>query len=242
LFSESNTERGILQLTKRDSWLPGPGDYYPDLKISERTSFALDFANMFGPITNGDQPVIGGIGYPCTSLMYFGFRDPGSWVGVTSFRADPSLIALVQEILAQGGSLAFGLQSIFTILMGVAYYDQLQQFDGVGNVAQSDFVLVTAPHSYRGFIAVVSVVIAHLLLLGVTMWLFLARTEVSSLGNAWQTVAQLQGDELKDAISHSSLRTDSEVEKRMLDPGLRKRFVGIRLSDDRKKAEVVRSS
>ena len=94
---------------------------------------------MFGPITNGDQPVIGGIGYPCTSLMYFGFRDPGSWVGVTSFRADPSLIALVQEILAQGGSLAFGLQSIFTILMGVAYYDQLQQFDGVGNVAQSGF-------------------------------------------------------------------------------------------------------
>jgi hypothetical protein len=80
------------------------------------------------------------------------------------------------------------------------------------------------------------------LLLGVTMWLFLAPTEVSSLGNSRQTVAQLQGDELREVIAHSSLRTDSEVEKRMLGPGLRKRFVGIRLSDDRKKAEVVSSS
>jgi hypothetical protein len=243
LFSESDSERGTLQLKKRDSWLPGPGDYHFGGIASQRTSFALDFANMFGPVQGFvEQPVVGGIDSPCTAIMYGGLRDSGSWTGLTSFRADPSLTALVQEILQQGGSIAFALQSILTTLAGIAYYDQLQQFNGVGAVVQSDFVLVTVPHSYRGFIAVVSVVIAHLLLLAAILWLFLARTEVSSLGNSWQTVSQLQGDELRELIAHSSLRTDSQVEKRMLGSGLRRRFVGIRLSDDRKNAEVVPSS
>jgi hypothetical protein len=55
--------------------------------------------------------------------MYFGFRDSGTWTDVTSFRAGPSLIALVQEILIKGGSMAFALEIIFTILTGAAYYD-----------------------------------------------------------------------------------------------------------------------
>ncbi|KAE9381175.1 hypothetical protein N431DRAFT_440063 [Stipitochalara longipes BDJ] len=245
LFSESNSNRGILELTKRDSWVPGPENHYegnPSDGSIGRTSWPLNFVNMLGPIGEGsDNPLIVGGGQPCTALMYLGIRDSEVWTGISSLRADPSLIALGQKILQQGGSVAFALQSIMTVLTGIAYYDQLQQFNGEGTVIQSDFVLVTAPHYYKGFFAVLSVVIAHLTLLSVILRLFLARTKVSALGNSWHTVSQLQGEELRDVIAHSSLRTDSEVAKTNVGQELRMRFVGIRLSHNKERTEVVRS-
>jgi hypothetical protein len=45
------------------------------------------------------------------------------------------MISLVQEIVQNGGSVAFALQSIITILAGVAYYDQLQQFNDVQSLS-----------------------------------------------------------------------------------------------------------
>jgi hypothetical protein len=113
--------------------------------------------------------------------------------------------------LQQGGSIAFAMQSLVTILTSLAYYDQLEQFNGLGTVAITNFVTSTVPVSHRGFIAVISVVLVHIILLAIVVALFVVETNISALGNSWQVVAQLQSDKVESVMEGAGLKTDNQV-------------------------------
>lgn len=132
--------RGILSLENHSSWLPDPskGHYQCSGQTVTETCWITDFANMAGPIQQHQFDC--NAGYNWTSFLWNGHRDPGSWVDVNSIWADPSMISLVQEILHSGRSIAFTMQSIITILTGLAYYDQLAQFNDLNNITQTDFI------------------------------------------------------------------------------------------------------
>jgi hypothetical protein len=238
--------RGILSLENRSSWVPdhSKGDYqFSGQRITE-TCWITDFANMAGPIQNSQFDYRAG--YEWTGFLWNGYREPGSWVSVNSIWADPSMIALVQEILQNGGSIAFAMQSIITVLTGVAYYDQLQQFNDVNNVTQTTFNIVTAPVKNRGLIAVTVVLGAYLILiLGIILPLFLKGTTVSTLGNAWQAVAQVYAEKTKEMLEKAPLAVDSVVEEVAKRPEGKKRkpnnheIVGIGLAEDGRGTEIM---
>ena len=238
--------RGILSLENRSSWLPEPrkGDYQYSGQTVTETCWITDFANMAGPIQSNQFDY--STGSEWTGFLWNGYREPRSWVDVASIWADPSMISLVQEILQNGGSIAFAMQSIITVLTGIAYYDQLQQFNDASKITQTDFIIVTAPVKKRGLIVVSAVLGVHLILiLGIILPLFLKQTTVSTLGNAWQAVAQVYGEKTKEMLEKAPLAVDSVVEVAVKRPEGEKgklinhEIVGIGLADNETKTEIV---
>jgi hypothetical protein len=80
------------------------------------------------------------------------------------FTPDPSFVWLFQEIVTNRGSVAFALQSLYTILAGMAYYDQPGQFDNTDLSDVSDFVIVNAPLRWPGWLATVIALFVHITL------------------------------------------------------------------------------
>lgn len=261
LYSEPATSRGTMQLHRRnktDPWLPGDGDYYGPSWVRDNStayyrgpgqpSFILDFANMAGPSSTspifpyhiGPQKIPSGANF--TSFLYLASRPEEIWSSMGSIRADPLHIFLVQDILQHNGSIAFALQSLITSLSSTAYYDQLKQFNSMNNVTQTNFVIATIPTTHRGFVVVVIVYASHLVLLCTFSTIFLAKTAISTIGNAWQTVAQVRGNDIDDLLEESSMKTDSEVRKIIGAKGLERTFVRLRRAKGEGRVEIARAA
>lgn len=128
----------------------------------------------------------------------------------------------------------------------VTYYDQLQQFNDVTNITETDCIIVTAPVKNRSLIAVIAVLGAHLfLILGIVLPLFLKRITVSTLANAWQAMAQVHGEKTKGMLEKAPLAVDSVVEEVVKGPEGKKKqlknheIVGIRLAEDGSGTDIV---
>lgn len=225
-YSRDLGARNIMSLEKRDSWLPQPdfGDYViPSHRVTE-TSWITDYANMAGSLQSNTFNYAPGDNQ--TRIMWQSFQLNDLWPEQMSYAyADTSLIDLVQEILQSGGPLSFAMQSIVTVLTEIAYYQQLQQLNGISNVTKSTYVLVSAPVKNRGLLAVSIVLGVHILVVFCFILpTFLQSTKISALGNAWQAVAQLNDPKLKPILDKTQLATDSEAEQevKILDAGGKK--------------------
>ncbi|KAL5316380.1 hypothetical protein ACEPPN_015425 [Leptodophora sp. 'Broadleaf-Isolate-01'] len=236
--SDSVTARGILSLKKRASWLPGAGDYvYNGHTSTGGTSWITDFANMGGPIAVGAENER--VGWNTAAIMYNAYRDTSSWSNINSINTDPSMVALVQEILQSGGSIAFALQSVITSLTGVAYYDQLQQFNNVNSISYSEFIVATARAKFRGLIGVTTVIAVHLLLMGGIVALFLIRAKLSMVGNSWQAVAQVNAEMARPLLETAAFSTDATVEGVLQTNRWERKIVEIAVLEDGKGTKIV---
>ncbi|OAP60093.1 hypothetical protein AYL99_05095 [Fonsecaea erecta] len=219
-YSRDWRGRNIMNLQKRDSWIPEPdfGDYLVPQDRVTQTSWITDYANMAGSLqSNAFNYLPGG---NCTRMLWQSYQLAGMWSSQMSYDyADASLTGLVQEILQAGGSLSFAMQSIVTVLSELAYYQQVQQLNGVSNVTAAPYVQASAPVRKRGLIAVTIVLGVHLLVvLGLILPAFLRRTNISSLGNAWQAVAQLIDSTTEPILRKAPLATESEAEQEVKVP------------------------
>ncbi|KAE9364718.1 hypothetical protein N431DRAFT_431530 [Stipitochalara longipes BDJ] len=236
--SDDTTARGILTLQKRASWLPGAGDYvFNGETASGGTSWITDFGNMGGPIVLGatnDR-----LGWDTTAFLYNAYRDSGDWTDIDSINPDPSMIALVQEIVQSGGTIAFALQSIITSLASVAYYDQLQQFNDVNSITYSEFIVATARAKFRGLTGVTVVIAVHLLLMGGIVGLFLLRAKLSTVGNSWQAVAQVNGEMTRPLLETAAFSTDAKVKGVLQANEWGRKVVEIAVLEDGKGTKIV---
>lgn len=98
--------------------------------------------------------------------------------------------------------------------MASTYYDQLPQFDGSSETFQTSFELVLTPQSYRGYIAVLAVASTHLILLAIILFQLFTGTKISTIGNAWQTLAQIK-EPLTELLDLNTLSSDREVDRWM---------------------------
>lgn len=153
--------------------------------------------------------------YNYTTFLTTVVKESQTWRGLPYITADPSIVALVQEILNNGGGIVFALQSILTVLSGLAYYDQMLQFNGVDDVSQQAFAVATVRKHVRGIIAVLIVVGVHVVLVGVILSLFLLTTRYSTVGNAWMSVAQVYGECTRDVLDRGKVWNDDVVERFM---------------------------
>ena len=108
--------------------------------------------------------------------------------------------------------MAFALQSVCTILAGMAYYDQLSQFDKAETIQRTNFVTVNMPLHWRGFAAVATLTVLLLKLVMITFGMFLVRCRYSMLGNTWATVAQILSPGTAELLAVAGSVTDKEVE------------------------------
>lgn len=214
--------RGILQLQPRPSWQAGThqGDYNRSSPFSwEYISWVNDAARFesssltfYSNSMDRWPPRVNVTAYLSTEKNGV-FREGycQSAYNFSSIYPDPSFSSLLQDILHHGGDIAHGLSSLITVQAGLTYYDQLLQFNGRSDAEQTFFELVLTPQRYRGYIAVVTVASVHLILVTMVLFQFLICTEISTVGNAWQTLAQIKDPLTDELLDLHTLSSDSEV-------------------------------
>ena len=224
-------ERGLLELQRqRSSWL-AEGD-----ETSPLDPVLRQFADMSGPDASGNHPNL-------TAIMWESSQCPSpstfSYVVNPWICPDFMHVWLFQEIIQTGGSVAFGLQSLITVLASLAYYDQLAQFDKIENVEQTYFVTANTALRYRGFLAVAVVMAVHVILVTLVVLMFLRQTRYSMLGNTWQALAQVITDQMVDYVDMASGMSDEQVTKCMKERGEGAGRVGVDRVDDTGKIGLV---
>ena len=231
-------DRGVLSISKRDSWLPGQGDDAKSnwLLNAVTLSFNVDPADAVNYLTASSAST------NITTYLYDANSFSNAWSGFSRFSTDPSITALFQEIIqAYVGKhdIAFALQSILTVFSGMIYYDQLQRFNSPSQIQTTPFIVINRPHSKRGLVAVTIVLTFHLLLMSVILSLHQSKAALSTINNAWQTVAQIiRGDSLK-LVHMAALATDSEVERKVTQERWTHRLVGLKLGNRSQRVRLV---
>jgi hypothetical protein len=144
--------------------------------------------------------------------------------------ADPALAAIFTDALDISNSVSWALSSLLTVLSTTNYYGQQAAFDRLDDVVVSSFQDVLYPRDYVGFTVVMWVLVAHFLLVGLLIVLFVLYTRHTLLGNAWSAFAQLaESPHLRKHIVDISTKTDSETYQHLKDTQsttLRAKIVG----------------
>ncbi|OCL10018.1 hypothetical protein AOQ84DRAFT_402876 [Glonium stellatum] len=257
LLSQVTTpeQRGILELSNQ-SWVSIPDDAYPIQQQPPVQAFAdmsglglrntmpheLALAHWFNNSTTNSSVVID------PDLSYFeSSRLAGNWTAVLADSSlglvfgsninnatlpDPALSSFFIEAMGTNGSIASTMSSLLTILSGMAYYDQFPAYTKTGNATLVFFTNVLYPQSYRGFAAVVILVLIQVLIYTIITTLFVWRTKFTLLGNDWTAVAQVSAPETEEILRASTLITDKEVNINLGDKGRKHIRVGIGMHDD----------
>lgn len=129
-------------------------------------------------------------------------------------------VTLLQHVLSRSGNPALAMQALWTILLELAYYDllPLNNIKAPANYGLSEEVLI--PVRWNCFAAVMGILGLHILLVFTALVLFVTRTEMSLLGNAWQAVSQVLSTDTADAIHHGAMATDDEVKDTFKNSGI----------------------
>ncbi|TIC92736.1 hypothetical protein CH35J_010259 [Colletotrichum higginsianum] len=191
--------RGILTLHPKTSW--GFEEDESNMTKTTKSRSWMPFSSVADGLPymslNGDQRA-GGI------------LVPGAF---SPYAVHYAHAALFQDIAMTTGSLAQGLQGLFTVLRQMAYYEISPYFD-----MQSPASLILSneelmPVRWTGFTVVVGMVFTHLILLAVVLVLFFKFTRLSWLGNVWMSLSQVVSLETEDLIDKSTDKLDKEVDK-----------------------------
>lgn len=217
----SFAERGILQLENRQSWIAG----YGEMATNSTESYLSASINLLSSGLN---------------FLALGQADGGNFtayicdwgqgdVDERNTRIIPNTmhVWLMQEILQTGGSIAFAIQSILTLLSSITYYQNLGQFDNNGMVQQTFFVQTTIPQSIRGFTIVALALLVHFLLLFLIIFLFLTRTKFTRLGDSWSALAQAANGSAWIDPQRSGFLGEKEVQRHVKEKGVVNAIVGI---------------
>ena len=119
--------------------------------------------------------------------------------------------ALVQQILQDTYNPAIALQELYTTLLQLSYYDFFGQYNVYAPATYGLATPVLIPRRWTCFSSIVGLLGLHFFLVIVSLVLFLMRTEMSLLGNAWQAVSQVMSDDTAHTVHHGATATDEEV-------------------------------
>ena len=234
---QSLDERGVLSMSRRDSWQPGLGDdanssWLLDATVLTVTGDPIDTHYLETASSTNDN---------ITAYLYQANDRFSSsvWAGIARISTDPSMAALVQQILRDQRGISSAIQSLLTVFTSMSYYDQLQQYNNAGNITTTSFIVVSKPESMRGIVAVTIVASVHILMIAYIIHQFLSSSSVSTIGNAWQTIAQVARGEAKELVDTARLTTDSRVEDIVMAQRWKRRFIGLKISADEKDVELI---
>jgi hypothetical protein len=130
--------------------------------------------------------------------------------------ADPAIAAIFTGAIKAGFSVEWALSSLITVLSMTNYYSQQAAFDRVDTVAVSFFENVLYPRNYTGLTILMWTLVAHFALLTLLVVLFVTKTRLTLLGNAWSAFTQVaESSEVREYIAGASLTDDSTLLNQM---------------------------
>ncbi|RCI12562.1 hypothetical protein L249_0337 [Ophiocordyceps polyrhachis-furcata BCC 54312] len=125
------------------------------------------------------------------------------------------------DIIDQTGNAAFAVQTLFTILSQISYYNSLTRFTIHLDGQRKSWEEHVVPTRRGGLAGVMTIISAHLLLLLLVSVLFMRTTCSSFLFNSWPAVMQLYcALPLEDGTKKRPDMTDKEVKKQLESQGL----------------------
>lgn len=232
---QSPDERGVLSISERSSWQPSLGDYANSSWLLDAVTLTLEG----DPVDTLDFETATSTARNITAYLYDATNPTSAWAGEARISTDPSMTALFQQILGNQRGIASAIQSLLTVFTSMSYYDQLQQFNSANEITTTSFIVVSKPASVRGITAVTVVASVHMLLVAYVIYEFLFRSSISTIGNAWQVVAQVVQGDAKKLVDSAGLATDSRVEDAVKTQRWKRRLVGLRISADRVNVELT---
>ncbi|KAH7086461.1 hypothetical protein FB567DRAFT_593401 [Paraphoma chrysanthemicola] len=135
---------------------------------------------------------------------------------------------IFQDTLHETNNPALAMQAVTHLVMQTAYYDWFPNFDlksnGTFTITEKRYI----PQMYKHFSVVMGLLALHFVLVIVALVLFITKTEVSLLGNAWQAVAQVYSNDTAAAVQHGVMATDYEVRRTVKSTGFHQSSIIIR--------------
>jgi hypothetical protein len=211
LIPGTNTSmRPIMKMDKPQSLL---GDRPPPQRRpivqSDMGSSSAAVRGTVAPLPGNWTAFVGGI--PLVTVL-----DGFSYVPPDVISADPALAAIFTDALKGGHSVSWALSSLLTALSATNYYNQQAAFDRLDDVLVSFFDDVLYPRDNRGFTAFMWVIVAHFIIVGILVVLFITSTRHTLLGNVWSAFAQLaESQDVRKHLVDTSTMADNEVWKRL---------------------------
>ncbi|KAH7095583.1 hypothetical protein FB567DRAFT_512918 [Paraphoma chrysanthemicola] len=204
LIPSANTStRQLLAMEKPRSYL---GDLPP---LYRRPVIQSDISPSFVGQTNNPLPgnwsaIMSGTSL-VTTLRNFEIA-PIQYVA-----ADPAVAAIFNDAL-NATSIEWALSSVITILSMTNYYGQQPAFDRVDNVTTAFFEDVLYPRDHLGLTLLMWALTAHFIVVAILVVLFVKKTRLTLLGNAWSAFAQLaESREVMELMAGASVKSDAEV-------------------------------
>ncbi|KAK3386785.1 hypothetical protein B0H63DRAFT_540856 [Podospora didyma] len=204
---EAHFSRGVFKLERIPMTGPFKWDAPDELQLITYELSSL----VIQEIHEGALVAINGLN-PSTSLC-----DQCHLDASTTFRAHRDHLAVSQHILRSTGSLPLTMQTVWTILAQIAYYDRLPEFNVQRESSIASFSQVLVPGGVSGLVFVVIVIVGQNLAVALIMSLFIRRTRLS--GNLWQGLGQLVASDIGEVASRTTVATDEEVLAHLLGNG-----------------------
>lgn len=202
----SADERPILEMQK-------PLSLYGDLPPErERPLVQSDASGSSAAAYGSNTPLpenwsIFLTGEPFITLLNNFYRAP-----VRSISADPALAAIFTDTMEASGSVAWAMSSLITVLSMTNYYSQLPAFDRLETVVVSSFSNTLYPRNSLGLILLLWALVAHYIVVATIVVLFVSKTRLTLLGNAWSAFSQMaESTEVKEYVGDAWSRDDSIV-------------------------------
>ncbi|KAI0453865.1 hypothetical protein F5B21DRAFT_478136 [Xylaria acuta] len=139
-----------------------------------------------------------------------------SFCSIVSVQLDANLAKLLNGIITQSGWAADALVTYLTVIASAVYYDYLGalvRFQNAGTVLTADVMVPgqCSKHGCRGFIAVVTLLVVHLLYVAAITALYTRKARYSRYANIWHTTSQLVTGDLREIWEKSSNVLDKAV-------------------------------
>ncbi|CAM1506014.1 Fc.00g056550.m01.CDS01 [Cosmosporella sp. VM-42] len=190
----SPRDRGILDLKRRSNWTEGMTQTTQYEGLSYKLNLLI-------------EGLLQGLGNDI-SMALCSYCDV--YAGA-SLRAHRRHSAVFQHVLKSTESLPLAMQSLWTILAQMAYYDYLSQFDLQRPTTTSSFSEHLVPARVSGLITFIVLVVVQNVSVGLVLLLFLRRTRLSLIGNLWQGLGQIVAGDIAEVASKSTTALDEEV-------------------------------
>jgi hypothetical protein len=208
LAPDSLNHRGILALNPKSEWK----DF--DMGVIDDNNDAFDtyfhFATTFLGLLPPAQQALAAPDFPAADL---GILLSKANTADTS-TADQSHTDLFKDILHDTNSPALALQALIARGTQAAYYEHLMREDRIASASTSFSYTALIPVRWDGFVAGVSIIVAHSIILALITLLFVLYTRNSMIGNSWQAVAQVVSEDMLPVLDQACQEKDGEVQDR----------------------------
>ncbi|KAK6836181.1 hypothetical protein PG987_006676 [Apiospora arundinis] len=179
--------------------LPERGIMSLDLEISEKKS-----TEIFDVFRDWSE------------LFIMGYNGYGP--GYNTSSPHDTTIAIFHHIIDQTDNPAYAIQTLFTMLFQMKYYDRSYAFAASGRANYDLGESVSIPVRWTGLYGTLAIVILHLAVVFLIAGLFSARTEVTLLDSYWQAVAQIVSVDTAPLLQQADDMRDDDVKNLLEDP------------------------